>query len=78
MRIILVPILPQIQSEIKKYGSDQIVRIDLNEEEFDRFYSEAKKGDSGIPLIDLEHVRYDKPRKGSHARVDGVSVQCCY
>lgn len=78
MQVILKPITPLIQEVIKKHGADQITRIDLDEDEFERFYNECRHGNDRNSEIDLDHARYSRPRRGSYVRFEGVSIQCCY
>lgn len=73
MKIIFKPIIPQIREKIKQFGADQIERIDLDEDEFERFYAECRKYG-----VNVDRINYDRPRKGSYTKLDGVCIQCCY
>lgn len=76
MQVILKAMVPRIDEVIRKHSSEGIVRIDLDEDEFERFYYELQvKKDSEISL---EHAGRQRPRKGTWIRFKDVTFQCCY
>ena len=82
MQIILKPVLPKILKSILHYGAEEIIRIDLDEEEFEQLYFKLQEDDNNYLGEDVEvqdmKVSSKRPRLGGYVRINGVTVQCCY
>lgn len=77
MKIVLKPILRQIEKEIDQIGPENIQRIDLDETEFERLVQDLQYLD--LPYeVSAENIKVSRPRRGSYLKIKDVCVQCCY